>query len=352
MVTFGIRLHQARIKASLTLEALSVRIGGLVTKQALSKYEKGSANPSSAVVLALAEALGVEPEYFNRPVTFDASNLQLSFRKKSTLGAKDILKLRIDIQEMVERYLELEQLLAVSQPKPAPMDAHDLSTPEEMAAYAKELRREWGLGNEPIASVPDLLASKGVKVIFTDGPDGFSGVSAVINDCHYVIIINRKEYHTERRRLTAFHEYCHLRFNNCFSTALTQREKENLCNAFANEMLLPSEILNERLGQKKTIPLVDLAAIDETYGISIDAIVYKLKSLGIISEQRHRSFCIRKNTNTDLKEWVEKSRYMENYTDRIEAMVYEALSQDVITSDKAASYLGISVSEVEDRKGI
>ena len=37
---------------------------------------------------------------------------------------------------------------------------------------------------------------------------------------------------------------------------------------------------------------------------------------------------------------------MENYTDRIEAMVYEALSQDVITSDKAASYLGIAVSEV------
>ena len=41
------RLKQLRLTPGLPLEALSAEMGGIVTKQALSKYELGKATPSA-----------------------------------------------------------------------------------------------------------------------------------------------------------------------------------------------------------------------------------------------------------------------------------------------------------------
>ena len=52
------RLIQARKAAGLSVQALSAKAGGVVTPQAISKYEKGKCKPTSATLLALAKALG------------------------------------------------------------------------------------------------------------------------------------------------------------------------------------------------------------------------------------------------------------------------------------------------------
>ena len=58
-LTFGIRLRAARKRAGLSLEELSTQIGGIVTKQALSKYEKGRMMPSPEILRLLEEALDI-----------------------------------------------------------------------------------------------------------------------------------------------------------------------------------------------------------------------------------------------------------------------------------------------------
>ena len=60
---FGERLKLARKRSGLSLRALSSRINGIVSAQAIGKYERGEMMPSSNVAIALAEALGVSLSY-------------------------------------------------------------------------------------------------------------------------------------------------------------------------------------------------------------------------------------------------------------------------------------------------
>ena len=59
----GRRLQQLRLARGLSLEALAAAIGGVVTKQSLSKYEQGKATPSPVVLNRLAEALQVKASH-------------------------------------------------------------------------------------------------------------------------------------------------------------------------------------------------------------------------------------------------------------------------------------------------
>jgi len=54
---FGIRLRAARKMAGMSMEDLAVKLGGRVTKQAISKYETGQMMPSPDVLEKLVEVL-------------------------------------------------------------------------------------------------------------------------------------------------------------------------------------------------------------------------------------------------------------------------------------------------------
>lgn len=54
------RIAAARKAAGLTQEALGEKLG--VSRQAVSKWETGAADPSTANLLALAKLYGVSPE--------------------------------------------------------------------------------------------------------------------------------------------------------------------------------------------------------------------------------------------------------------------------------------------------
>src|SRR5512137_913406 len=56
---FGQRLRAARKMAGLSMEDLSAKLGGLVTKQAIGKYETGQMMPSPEVLEKLVEVLNI-----------------------------------------------------------------------------------------------------------------------------------------------------------------------------------------------------------------------------------------------------------------------------------------------------
>ena len=59
--TFPIRLRAARLKAGLSLEDLAQKLGGLITRQAIAKYEKGLSSPSPEVLEHLLQVLEIPP---------------------------------------------------------------------------------------------------------------------------------------------------------------------------------------------------------------------------------------------------------------------------------------------------
>ncbi len=352
MNIFAKRLRQARIRNRLSMESLSQLVDGGISKQAISKYEAEKMMPSSSTVILLADALNVDVDYFFRPFAFDIQEMNVSFRKKAGLGAKETDALKIKIQNEVEAYLEVEEILQVDKPAFKKVAPHIMRKTEDMEDCARKLRAEWELGIDPISNIQEMLEANGFKVIVTDGPDGFDGVSGMVNDSKPIMVLNKNIHMTERLRFTSLHEAGHLLFNSCIDLALTPREKEKMCDAFASEMLLPTEVLRRMFYGKSKISLKELTFLQESYGISIDAIMYKLRDLGYISEKRFTNFHIRKNMDKELKRIVEETRFKEIRISRFSAMVYSALAQQLITTSKAASLLGCSLTTIRNNVNV
>ena len=79
---FGVRLHSARKMAGMSMDALALKAGAVVSKQAISKYEKGLINPGSEVLLALAGATIMEEEYILASLAAKYSELTIEKWKK------------------------------------------------------------------------------------------------------------------------------------------------------------------------------------------------------------------------------------------------------------------------------
>ncbi len=347
---FAKRLRQARKRAKLSMDELCDIMSPSVSKQTISKYEAGKCMPNGLLMIALAKALKVDIEYFARPFDFDIDELNISFRKKASVSNKELDALKVDVQDDIERYLEIESLLGIKATAFEPMTTSTMQSVDDMRRMAKLLRSKWQLGSNPILNVKELLENKGVVVIYTKGPEGFDGVSGMVtkgNDLYPVVVVNPKVEMCERKRLTALHELGHLLFNEVFSEDLTQKEKENLCNAFANEMLFPEDVARYWFEGKRQIHLPELVHCQKAYGISIDAIVYKLHELGIVNDARFKSFQYLKNTKPFMKQAVFTSLFKEADTMRFEAMVYNAIAEGLVTKERAAVLLKQPISDVE-----
>ena len=96
----GQRLRQLRLARGLSLDALAAAIGGAVTKQALSKYEQGSARPSPVVLNKLAEALGVKAAYLWSEPGVEVEFV--AYRKASALPKGEQLRVQALVTEGLE----------------------------------------------------------------------------------------------------------------------------------------------------------------------------------------------------------------------------------------------------------
>ncbi len=350
---FAKRLKSARVMAKLSMEGLSQAMDGLVSKQTISKYENAKMLPSSPILIALAKALSVDLDYFFRPYFFDMVDIEVSFRSKRSVSAKDEASLKEKIHDSIERYLEIEDILGIKNSFSYKVSEAPIQNIQDMWMRAQKLRIEWKLGDAPITNVQSLLESHNIRVILlNDVPYGFDGLSGFINDKYPVIVANMNKT-AERQRLTMLHELAHLLYNQYFSADLSELEKENLCNAFACEMLIPQSIIETTFSRnRKGVSLSELCPLQQNYGVSIDAIILKAHQLDVMSENRYRGYFIRKNQSESFRKYAEESRFNEKSTDRFEAMVYSAIAQDLITESKAASLLNVSIDDVRNKLNI
>lgn len=337
------RLKSARLMKGLSMDALCEEIGNAVSKQSISKYENGKMMPDSTILISLSNALGVPIDYFFRP--FNSEFSEVEFRKKSNIGSIELQSINERVIDNIERYFEIESILNINNDFNIDFSNIVIQSSEDVKNQAKRLRKLWNLGEDGIINVMSILEENNIKVIELDVSEEFDGLSGYINKRNPVIVLN-KNFSAERLRFTAFHELGHLilRFDEIFS----KKEKENFCNLFANEMLIPSKQFIKLIGSsRKDISLQELIPIQKQFGISIDALMYKAKELNIITDSRFKGYCIKKNQYSDLKSKIIKSRIPKESSDRFVALVYRAISDEMISISKAASLLGKSVNEVK-----
>lgn len=81
--SFPYRLRAARIKAGLSLEDLAQKLGGMVSRQALAKYEKGLIRPSPQVLSHLLQVLEIPPSIEAYNYAFGPSRKEIFLKKES-----------------------------------------------------------------------------------------------------------------------------------------------------------------------------------------------------------------------------------------------------------------------------
>lgn len=342
----GHRIKSARMLAGLSLRELSDALNGIVSHNAISKYEKGDMMPDSKILIALSHALDVKTDYFLRPQTVEISNIE--FRKKSSLTVKKTNSIKENIKDNIERYIELETFLKFENSFVNPIKAVVIKNAEDVENAVEQLLHQWDLGINALPNVIEILEDKDIKVVEIDADEKFDGLSGWANQNIPIIVINQN-FTVERKRFTVLHELGHLLLS-INSEKFTHKEIEKFCNVFAGAMLLPKETIFKELGKKRnSVSLNELISIKESYGISIQAIMARAKDLDIISNDQYVRFRIRVNQDQNLKLEIGYGEYKGvEHSSRFKQLLYRATAEEIISMSKAASLSNVKLAQFRD----
>lgn len=332
MQYFPDRLKNARKMNGLSLQDLSNQLNNAISKQDLNRLETGVMQPDSKILVLLINALKVTHDYFLKQQTLTLDKVE--FRKLTKLPKKEQEAVKGKTVEYLERYVELENLLAITKHIPFKFQGHKIKDADDIENAAIELRQKLKIGSDPIYNINELLEENGIKIFPILSQYSFSGMSAQINNHLMVIVFNNNEdIPIVRKRFTILHELAHLFLD---LSDFDEKQNERMCDNFAGAMLLPKVKLNEYFGGKReTVFISELKYIKQYYGISLSAIMYRAKVIGLISEHYLKYFMIKYNQQYKLSE---KEGYDgKEISQRFIQLLMRAVAQDIISTTKAAS---------------
>lgn len=328
----------------LSMDELCEALGGSISKQAISKYEKGKMLPNSTVLIQLANVLNASIDYFFKPCKTRLEGVE--FRKKARLSVKTSAQISEQVLDMAERYLEVESILNINTDFVNCLDEIVVRNVGDIKPLVDRLRNQWKIGEDPIGNIIELLEENKIKVIEVEAPDTFDGSCGFAGKKCPFIILN-KNFLPERKRFTALHELGHILLN--IDPALSAKKKESLCHRFASEMLISESVFVNYIGNnRKDISLQELKDIQCQYGISVDALMYKAKELNIITESRYKTYCIKKKKSDWFKKETEKNRFPAECSSRFERLVYRALASEIISFSKASVLMKEPVHQLKE----
>lgn len=347
---FGTRLRQAREAEGLSLRKLEEKLGKAVTHAQLAKYEKGIDMPSSATLLALCRSLACTPDQLFRPLHVGVSGIE--FRKRKRWPKNKEKAAQAKVQNGVDRYFELEELVGIEpvglQPLGLPCRSADAA---EMAA--EQTRKSWGLGQNPVANVVELLEERHVKVQEIESDAQFDGCSgwgkAGTTEFPVIVLANWLNGDLPRKRFTASHELGHLVMD---ISGLDNKAAESACNRFAGAFLLPQEALFSQLGRHRSrVEWKELAILKKEYGISMAAALHRIHDLGIISDAIAKRMSIeRSKRGWRTKEPGEYAGSEECF--RFRQILYRGVAEGKISLTKAAELANEPVDAFQRGLGI
>jgi transcriptional regulator with XRE-family HTH domain/Zn-dependent peptidase ImmA (M78 family) len=338
----GERLKQLRLARGLSLEALAAEVGGVVTRQALWKYEHGKANPSAAVLTRLAGALGVKSvALWGEPRV----HVELvAYRKRSGLTKTEQERTESLVKQALEERVALQNVMGQLPKEGLPIRSMPIANVDEAETAAGELRKQWSLGVDAISNVVNVLEDHFVHVVEIPAGDKFDGLSAVAygteGDVVAAAVVCKCGVPGERQRLNLCHELGHLVLDVPEGV-----DAEKAAFRFGSSFLAPSEELLKQVGRKRAALTVhELLLLKHRYGLSIQALLYRLRELDVITEQHYKQWCM------DISRWgykkAEPAALAPEEPQWLRQSVLHALAEGLTTKEEAERLLGTTVDGV------
>jgi Zn-dependent peptidase ImmA (M78 family) len=326
------RLALARKRRGMSKIALA-RASGLALRT-VTAYEATDRIPSDDAIVALALALRFPSKFFDGENIEEPDIHGVSFRALSSMSAsqRDAAlsagALAFLVSDWIAERFDL--------PEP---DLPSLRGFNRSDNAAQALRSEWGLGERSIRNMLHLLEAHGVRVFSL--PNDVPGVDAFSTWHHNVpFVFLTTDKSGERGRFDAAHELGHLVLHR--HGGPTGREAEFEADRFAAAFLMPQGSI---LAQAPRTPTLNtIVRVKPSWGVSVAALVHRLRSLDLISEWHYRTLCIQMSQLDYRKNEPEG---MPRETSQILCKVFAALRNEGVMRNSVAHDLGIPSEEFE-----
>jgi len=277
----GARLTTARQLAGLRKTELASAIGK--SPAAVTAWESGKKRPSVETVGQLSMGLGVAPEFFTAGGSDVAALSTPHFRslRSTTQIARDQAAAYGKIA--LEKHVEFP---AVDMPSvPVFLDEESEAPPE---GAARALRDAWELGDGPVGHLVRILETHGVLVVFSPPQASTVDAYSFESKVRPVVILNpiKRDYY--RQRFDVAHELGHLVMHA--DSEPGGRVIEDQANRFAAELLMPRNQLRPLLPASMGKDAWGrLARLKEEWGVSLQALLYRARQLGCLSDVSYRN---------------------------------------------------------------
>lgn len=345
------RIALIRAQVGLTQEELGKAIG--VTRQTVAAWESDEKRlPSVAQLNLVAKALRVPLTLLLKDEPETASTLLFRADDPACLTSalRAILVKRASDYAAVEKIVHTRGVIPESRPLD---DCEDEAFVEQVAGQV----RNWlGMGDlTPLGDVLALLEDRGLKVICHPLPDKLAGFSAYTDRWGAVIVINEAEP-TERKFFTALHELGHLIFHRqeyAHPQAIKGRgdPREKSANRFAGAALLPADVVKAELLPYKSrnwIPEPLLLDIKRRYWVSMRTVLMRAAQVGCISKEQCGRQIGTLNAKYGRDSEGETALKQPKRLNRLDRLVFQALTDDEITASRAAEILCVPIAEIRE----
>jgi Zn-dependent peptidase ImmA (M78 family)/DNA-binding XRE family transcriptional regulator len=325
------RLRLARKRRRLTGVELAAKAD--LTAVTISRLERTRHDPGEDTVRSLASALNYPYEFFFGGDIDEVQAEDASFRslKSMTARERDAALAAASISFLLSDFVDNEYQLPVP-------DLLDLGAQSDPEIAARRLRSAWGIGEQPITNMIDLLEAKGVRVFsLSENSVAVDAFSCWRNNVPHIFLNTMKS--AEHSRFDAAHELGHLCLHRHGGHASAH---EAQANAFASSFLMPEADLRARIRHVRS--LAEIRVAKKRWGVSLGAMAYRLSKLGVLTEWQARMFFIEINR---LGFRTSEPDPMERETSRVWQTVLRDLWKRKVSREAVARQLHLPVDELD-----
>jgi hypothetical protein len=265
-----------------------MRLG--VSARTVTCWELGLQAPSAGDVAALCRVFGVGPEFFEPqleglPVASGLPHFR-SYRAGTQVAYRQAQAYVQVTQDLVRTLRDYVDFPALHLP--------DISADPELAESivpqmaAQYVRHVWGLGDGPIAHVLREVENHGVCAVFAPFEHASLDAYSVFGGGVPLIVLNPTVGDYYRQRFDVAHELGHLVMHPDAEPG--NKVIEAQADAFASELLAPSEVLHDELPTRMDgAGWLKLKELKERWGVSMKVLLDKAYALGRLAEEGYRA---------------------------------------------------------------
>jgi Zn-dependent peptidase ImmA (M78 family) len=222
-----------------------------------------------------------------------------------------------------------------------------------------DLHKRLDLGSRPACNLLNILENTlRFKIIHLDLGEGLSGASMVDNTLGVGILINAHDA-PWRRNFDLAHELFHIVTWHIFTheeigDGSQKTTPEKYADSFAASLLLPKEPLlaaMREIAVNQQLKLVDIIELAKEFGVSSEAVLWRLLNLRIIKKSQVDKILIDADfryLDRNLRRGLYTEQKPEKFPQRFISLACRCLMEGRISRGVFAEYVEIDRSEIDD----